>query len=518
MPSALPQPNSGIFPQPGQPSTAINPVATRLMDALNEKTVSPEEALQMMNDFVSGNQDMNKAAKNIDGMLGQISSRRHHKVESQTPSEASSTFPQFSQQLPPAMSPIPMEDEHRFIGGADLNVNSGYVNPDLPKLPSSGKLISPFTQTSVVNDQSPSTMFSNSANPSSGDPFTLTGSQRHEQHLRPDQAPGTITPNSPLPPAHLFDNPDRFGHFGDEDLLQRLPHNEHSMVMEPVSSNYDGYANPSFPKRNQNFGGPPVNFVNAPDRAAHNADVAELPDKINDTPNDNSLIHNAEMPNIEVPSTVTTDINEKLPTPPLMDANNQPVEEVGSYSTNPPPGMYPENENIGTDSPEGHVQADPTFSAGKTSMGYQGDFEEESNYARKFRTPHLKGNTGQAPSQIKHVTGQSRTLTVNSKPLSKSILIKKAPPKQETGHRKHAVLADMYADSLFPEDYSDIASLQGSLQGKTLTKFDSSEPQQLHDAGMENSRKKAKLYRTDVKATFPLEGSVIDNIDNALGK
>ena len=107
---------------------------------------------------------------------------------------------------------------------------------------------------------------------------------------------------------------------------------------------------------------------------------------------------------------------------------------------------------------------------------------------------------------------------MNSKPLSKSILIKKAPPKQETGHRKHAVLADMYADSLFPEDYSDIASLQGSLQGKTLTKFDSSEPQQLHDAGMENSRKKAKLYRTDVKATFPLEGSVIDNIDNALGK
>ena len=39
---------------------------------MNNAKLSPEEALQMMNDFVSGNQDMNKSIKNMQGMLSQV--------------------------------------------------------------------------------------------------------------------------------------------------------------------------------------------------------------------------------------------------------------------------------------------------------------------------------------------------------------------------------------------------------------------------------------------------------------
>ena len=52
----------------------INPVANELMSDMSNQKLSPEEALQMMNDFVSGNQDMNKSIKNMQGMLSQVTS------------------------------------------------------------------------------------------------------------------------------------------------------------------------------------------------------------------------------------------------------------------------------------------------------------------------------------------------------------------------------------------------------------------------------------------------------------
>ena len=58
--------------QPGYHGAIINPVANELMSDMSNSKLSPEEALQMMNDFVSGNQDMNKSIKNMQGMLNQV--------------------------------------------------------------------------------------------------------------------------------------------------------------------------------------------------------------------------------------------------------------------------------------------------------------------------------------------------------------------------------------------------------------------------------------------------------------
>ena len=70
-------------------------------------------------------------------------------------------------------------------------------------------------------------------------------------------------------------------------------------------------------------------------------------------------------------------------------------------------------------------------------------------FSRKFRTPHA--------SDVVHP--QVRGL-------------KKLSGKTVPGARKDNVIADMYADTVFPDDISDIDSLQGSLAGKTLTGYD----------------------------------------------
>ena len=104
----------------------INPVAGELSKALNDNTVSPEEALQMMNDFVSGNQDMNKAAKNIEGMLGQIASTR-----TKAPSDPNT--PEHPMDTPPDVAAPSNDDTHRFISNPNEmpDLTTGFTNPTL---------------------------------------------------------------------------------------------------------------------------------------------------------------------------------------------------------------------------------------------------------------------------------------------------------------------------------------------------------------------------------------------------
>ena len=62
-----------------------------------------------------------------------------------------------------------------------------------------------------------------------------------------------------------------------------------------------------------------------------------------------------------------------------------------------------------------------------------------TQFERKFNTPH---------------------------PVPARQAVRKPKPNPQMSGKRRNMLADMYADSLFPEDNMDIASLQGSLQGK----------------------------------------------------
>lgn len=503
--------------EPGYHGPVINPIANHLVEAMNQRAVSTEEALQMMNDFVSGNQDMNKAAKNMEGMLSQISSQRH----------AMQPNPENMVHTAPLSHP---EETAHFINNPDQvnpNLETGLTNPSYPALHPNGAGFNPEPSSGLFNEH----------NEQSTPAFQYAGSQRDEPHEPPtiNSGPNIMaqinqaTPDGPPPPVHIFDNDksnspslehtsetsdDNINNNNNNYNNNNNNNNENSnnnMVVEPIHSSYDGFANPSFNKEipslpSDNALNSMINKIDPHDAESeanqetvfksNSGESTFLP---HDIPNDQTLVQPESMPQVDFPQSAQqgphqdamehqqTEVSSNLQQPPsqqeVSSALQQPIpqQEVtggNSQSFTSPPGTEMQyNDNSEAELPQGHiVETQGNFQGGD----FGGFTEDASNFARKFQMPHKT-------AALKNQNQQ----------------FQKSKTKEQTGKRKHEVIADFYADSIFPEDFTDIESLKGSLQGKTLTNFD--RQVEHHVTG---ARKTIKRVHSEIKASYPLEGRV----------
>jgi len=506
---AQPDPN----PTLSAPNTAasanggINPVAGELSRALEDNAVSPEEALQMMNDFVSGNQDMNKAAKNIEGMLGQITSTRHT-----APEPAIAAEKEAAEFKPPADVAQPMNDDmHRFISNSNElspDLSTGFTNPNLhqdfhkgPSFDSSVIPSSMFEGSNAVGPQSitnhagpptniefqnndkPSIETEQALSPQSQEPiepqqrgdfhlpeeFQQQQDQQHEQQQenqfhdeRPQESREAVmsklnrfSTDGPPPPVDVYEGqvPD-INKFVQQQtgetrsptpssipVRSRRPQQHQNinnqMVMEPIRAEDDGYANPVLGQ--QHTGEKMRKLI--PDISSGKATMSNILDKMDPH----------EIPGESDPSTFIMNKHsfsgESGSISKLDQSLVQGIEGNSFETTRHRPtslaNMFSKpisDSEYGDDMNQPIGRPMPVF--GDSGMGLPvGDLQ------RKFKTPRPMKDIRKL-----HMTRQHK--------------------QTETGKKRNNLLADMYADSLFPEDGMDIASLQGSLQGKTLTNFD----------------------------------------------
>lgn len=548
----------------------INPVVSHLVDAINDKAVSTEEALQMMNDFVSGNQDMSKAAKNVEGMLTQIQTQRRH-------SAPGATDPSLSLPDPPMMPPIapPVDDGAPIYNpgdaGGDRQDSTHFFNPDSSILPSPNPgepgLASPglglpgmeppvndkdatffnpgnTVSSSIVPNRITSPPISKISRVSNLNQMSLSMpmmyQNRHTQQLA--QAPIEHThhemfSNNGKAPVSFSERGEyvaqdlatgtlrRVGQQSDRDdeyhpsLMFESQRGDGRRIQSHRMQNLEGVLHSSF----ENFDSPDIHksmsssnqgssFMSGKESGGMGSSEHSLLPSTDlmgnmdmqgntggnsrlDSLRGSSHMDN-EMPSNHMERETSSDHIESegpnghmrhgktaedlgIPEYSEMHGHNSEMnfeqepklrhhEQIQSFINN----RYDDNSEA--ELPTGHFMAGEY--SGK-SLGLP-DTEVSSSFSRKFHTPHL--------SEHSHHNIET---------------MKKTRIKSVGGSRKHNVIADMYADSIFPEDINDIDSLQGSLEGKTLTHF----YKQRQESATRRSLRPENMQ--SIKASFPLQGS-----------
>ena len=559
-------------------------MAGELSKALDENTVSPEEALQMMNDFVSGNQDMNKAAKNIEGMLGQISSTRHN-TPVPNPGPPGANHPM---DTPPDVAMPANDDTHRFIGNPNempSYLGTGFTDPNLQDamqkspemmdssttfikppdssvtqpegmepLPQTQPMLKPqHLDTSVIqnedNSESRHAVFMNPQEEAAakvemennGRPLiqmehenTMEGQAFHhpmpehelaspqespleeqpppQERPQPQELPARQEPppqQEPLPQQEQFPPREQQDFHGEEvdkmpesrqQVMEKLSHfstegqpppvdvfegqvpelnnivhsdatsgetrspspssqimsNHHNvnkqqyqrqqhqhqrgvgrssninnhLVMEPFRSTDDGYENPQL---NRNAGDHLRKLISSGKTSMNDIlnkmDPHEIPGQA-----DPSLIKQGGTYGGASASPI---LEEGVPK--MIDNPFKNTKDISSMYSKPIGNIFGDevnNQPIGRPMP---LYGDSASAAAS--------YEPSGQFERKFRTPH---------------------------PVRKSAANNgfRKPRKSEYTGKRRSKLAEMYEDSIFPEDNMDLASLQGDLQGKTLTNYD----------------------------------------------
>lgn len=480
----------------------------------------------MMNDFVSGNQDMNKAAKNIEGMLGQIASTR-----TKAPSDPNT--PEHPMDTPPDVAAPSNDDTHRFISNPNEmpDLTTGFTNPTLENV---------MQKTPDMGEQA-----------SFEKPPDSSVIKEPESFGAPVPAPvmknidTSVIPNEGNNNAPLYLNPQR------EAAKIEFEHNaQQSMEMEHANP----MAEPELPhEQEQSFHGQPPEPV-----AFHQGEgpPTEQPQQPQDYHEDerapesrqqvmeklNHFSTNGPPPPVDVYEGQIPDLNRFVHQETTGQTRSSSTQTGQTRS--PRPNSFPsqihhnnnhqhhqqQNNNLvmeafhasddGYDNPQLNRNPGDTFrkivSSGQTTM---------SNILDKMDPHEIAGQAD--PSLLKHgpldtslldegnmknkqedistmyskpignifgedigsqpigrpmpygdsgfeTTGQFERKFRTPHPVKKISKLRKLSHKaaaEYTGKRR-SKLSEMYEDSIFPEDNMDIASLEGVLQGKTLTNYD----------------------------------------------
>ena len=457
----------------------------------------------MMNDFVSGNQDMNKAAKNIEGMLGQIASTRN----------SAPTHPaEQPMNIPPDVASQNNDDTHRFISNSNEmpDLTTGFTNPNIEdamqKTPDMESTFMKPPDSSVIKPENfdtpapapvakpqnldtsviPSESFENNNAPLYMNPqresakvefennerqlmemehensMVEPGPREQEQTFHqepPMQQPqqsfqeeertpesrhqvmekmNRFSTNGPPPPVDVYEGqipdlnriahqetgqtrsptsislpePHHSNYYHHQQHSERM-NNNNNLVMEPFNAADDGYNNPQL---NRNPGDTFRKII-----SSSKASMSNILDKM-----DPHEIAGQADPSLLKHGPLDTSLLEEGNT-------KNKVEDISTMYSKPIGNIFGDNVNnqpIGRPMPYG-------------DSGMR--FQASGQFERKFRTPHY---------------------------VKKATKLRKTSGGVYTGKRRNK-LAEMYEDSIFPEDNMDIASLEGDLQGKTLTNFGS---------------------------------------------
>ncbi|XP_065647087.1 uncharacterized protein LOC101236801 isoform X4 [Hydra vulgaris] len=481
-PDPNPTHNAPSDPVGGQ-GPVVNPVAGHLLSALNQNAVTPEEALQMMNDFISGNQDMQKAASIMDGMLGKISAQRKQ-----------------SNKLLGRENHF-MEDMNKV----NTEIEPGFADPSLMKM-FPEKFSGTHSNVGMLND-----------------PFN------NDHRISANRKPIGVEPMSfgveanPLRDRNVADNLDeiagnRLGSYMNlaGDSPSYIANNRNGMSSSGPNFN-DGHSK-NYLNEPNSFLGQNNNAMEKSFDYGYNNPLFEKPQGIesneinnfdqnsyNEFHKDQNLLKSYEesptyrsQGNTEIRynSDLTDNLFHKngLETFSNIESTRRKSATTGFDRTEQDnfPNLMGDlaSGNIHVDIPNGNGMREPVHNdlqqdgvneewKSRESL-HQEEYQKpnDQNFARKYLTP--------SPIQVK--SDENNNL--------------QGMPKGGLEKNKHA-LADMYTDSIFPEDFEDIQSLKGDLQGQTLTSYD--RPQQQKQI----KTKKGSFIRSELKASYPLEASAL---------
>ena len=506
----------------------ISPVATTFMDDLGKGVISPEEALQLMNNYVSGSQDMTQSIKQLGSMLPHQSfpgGDPRIDTRGTARGQASPSFsapPQFS--APPSFAAPPSFSAPPSLSASPSNSEIASIlahgPQNLPDMQSMSSMSGPQLNLIDHPEGEPYPMhgdqgashgpgFGPMMGPESGpghgfgpdeeqNRFLAERNFEPEHHFGPDEhyeperprefehsphmdndlpAVNQMSPDGKPDPIHVYQKGDLLDEFREHPNRHlTLPglEGEHRIGERPSSMFAD--EGPRFSPEMNSFHSPRIQTG-----IARQMDPANMFRQAPPPPNQFEPIpsHQDVEKFINNMDPHERSSNPNLATPevdfPRQTANiEMPERSVGTSdfaSHNMGPSTFPETSMGSSYAGLSPMANEPLQSPSVTSP--------EANIPQSIAMEYASIRSGQPyvgariPSRqpFAEPHPQQESLPQFHQPQIRQQIQPEAPSNVPVMNHPH--ISDAYTDSLFPEDLADIESLKGSLQGKTLSMYDS---------------------------------------------
>ncbi|XP_065070374.1 uncharacterized protein LOC135695292 isoform X2 [Rhopilema esculentum] len=423
----------------------LSPIVNTFMTDLNKGSFSTEEALDLMNNYVSGSQDMSASIKKLQGVLQKVGSR-----------DGTPQAPQVQQapQINKMEAPVQQKMNGMLLKGMG-GANS--FNP-APKQPQ------------VVNAAGINA-------PTGGEIAALLA-------IGPNKEFGDMDGRN-----RMYENSEEGPKEGESDLYNRHTYPENHFEQEQK------FPPNAFEQQQQ----PPNAFMM--DHNTDQAAVRQMSQMGREKPPPVHLFQNFDP---SVVSQLRGGMNENMmrgsnPAQFGGPMEEQPMRENGvmPFTNNPDAMPHQGNPDFGAirNSMSSFLnRIDPHEISVNPSVAMP-----ENGLSRKTlsKRPQESNSHQYDPPQGAFYNNAPG----NSFPGNQEEYTKRAPVESFHQNSHGGGISDLYTDSLFPEDIADIESLRGSLQGKTMSAYDRQEESQARAQGRSLTHPSATRQ---LKVSFPL--------------
>ena len=436
----------------------LSPIANEFMTDLNRGSFSTEEAMDLMNNYVSGSQDMTSSIKKLAGVLNKV----HTRDQTQGKSE------QVVSNLTPQKGNGFMM---KAMGGQQNSMNMPPMS-QTPVNPSPMNGLPQFKENGgqqQFNEQGASP-------PSGGEIAALLAIGPNKQYGGGEME-ARFENNLQDPNQRSFrGNPFQENRFERNENFEPNNYNEQHQLQNSFAEN-QGDAESPVARMNQlqKEKPPPVHFFQGGESNA-----------VSPFPEENSNMFNGGQRRGD----------------PMGQFNGMDGPMGGGFREN---GIMPFMENTQRQRPEFQPvpnsvdnflnRIDPHEMSPNPSVAMPENGLARHTLSKRPSEPHIEPHF--QSEQLRDFTGQQKMHEKQNEEFTKQASVERFHSNRGNS------ISDLYSDSLFPEDIADIESLRGSLQGKTLSAYDRQEeaPSQTHAQG------RSEIHQLkSVKVSFPLRG------------
>ena len=463
----------------------LSPVASEFMTDLNKGAFSTADALDLMNNYVSGSQDMTSSIKKLEGVLGKV-----HARDNTGPDQSSVGNSPAAAKLNGLM----------FKGTEPPNANMPSMNnapmmSNVPNLPMDNKPEMMNTKPQGFNGQ-----------PSSGEIAALLAIGPNKEYMRGNNGPEMGSNMG----AVVREN-------GMEDEMKGGPGGYFNRPENHYENHEDNYEPNMYNQEQNSFRG--EQSENGPSLAQVNQMSKEKPPPVHLFQEfDPHAMQGESRSNMMGPGQQ----NHAIPDMPMGHFNppqqGQASPEIGQYNT--PMGQiaalngpsFPHNpmqdnrqEYIRNNVDSFLNRIDPHELTPNPSVAMPENGLARHTLSKRPSVQQLRPNMD---SMRGGLIGPERMNNFAPRQQRFEDQGYKQRPSVESFHNNNPhgnAISDLYTDSLFPEDIADIESLRGSLQGKTLSAFDRQEEAQAQARAQGRSEVHPNKEH-QLKVSFPLRG------------
>ncbi len=516
----------------------LNPIASEFMSDLSKGSVSTEEAMDLMNNYVSGSQDTSESIKKLQGVLGKVHAREV------TPG-AGGLGP--GNDLNTGNGIIPVNPVNNLSPMNNLNSMSSLNPANAP---------SPINAFNSVNNLNPS-LPSNNVNPMFANKMTPQLEPNAPMMGNGMGTPPGMHPGGEIaalmavgPNRNYMENNNNLDPNAEEEEREREnpgeTYSRHSYP-EPQRNNGGNFdqnvihqeQEAPFINQQQNPGGPP-NAAGS-DIQRVNQLMAQKPPPVHlfqefnshelHSPHGENMVADEQQRNTPAIERYNNPVNQPMdqnfdngdgqsqnmgaPFPGSRQEMDQVRNMVGNFLNRIDPHEISPNPSVAL--PETGLtrhtlsrRPAPSFRRKAMSSGIPSDISYEYAHAQSDSHPvfknmpvenHLPQSEFNAAQQQSPNPEYQRVQPVafhNSAPQHRNGL---GNPEHRGSQDQSNSISAMYTDSIFPEDYADIESLQGSLQGKTLSVYD-----RRQEANAQGRSETHPNKGRQIRVSFPLQG------------